>query len=720
MATLQKFYVPQVDERDCGVAALDMVCRFYGSDYILAHLRDVAQTDNDGTTALGIVKAANRLGFSTRAIKADMSLFEAADLPFPFIVHVLKEGKFLHYYTVFRATKDSIVLGDPDPLVGITKMSKERFAQEWDGIAIFAVPAPAYKPVKEDKGSLWGFAPLLLKQKKLVGQIVLAAILLTVISIGGSYFIQVMVDSYIPAAMVTTLSVVAGGLLIAYVFRSVFGFTQGFLLTVLGQRLTIDVTMAYVRHVFSLPMNFFATRRTGEIVSRFTDASKIIDALASLIVTVFLDVAMVLSVGIFLGVQNTRLFLISLVAVPIYVIIVLAFQKRFKTLNQATMEKNAILSSTVIEALDGIDTLKALTAEEKSYTKVDTEFAEFLDKSFAYAKSDQLQQALKTALKLVLNVVVLWVGAVLVIHNQLTLGQLFTYNALLAYFTDPLENIINLQPKLQMARVANNRLNEVLLVDSEFVKKRPIQDDAALAGPIKVTDVSFRYGFAPAVLNHVSLTIAPKSKLTIVGMSGSGKTTLAHLLTGYADLDSDQGTITINEHNINEVQLTTLRQHVVYVPQEAKLFAGTVMENLLMGAHHSVQPEEVDAACRLAQIKDDIDRLPLQYATDLSEDGSTLSGGQRQRLAIARALLTDAPVLIFDESTSNLDTITERKIVDALLALPDKTLIFIAHRLTIAKRTDNIVVLDHGQLVEQGHHDELMAKHGYYARLVNE
>lgn len=716
----KRLYTAQVDERDCGVAALNMVLKSYGSDYALAHLRQLAQTDSEGTTALGVVRAAEHLGFTTRAIKANLSLFTVPDLPYPFIVHVLKQGKFLHYYTVFRVTKDAVVIGDPDPTVGVTKLAKETFAQEWDGVAIFIAPTPAYHAKKEDKGSLWGFVPLLLKQNRLIGLIVLAATLLTIISIAGSYFLQAMVDRYIPAAMITTLSVIAGGLAVAYVFHAVFGYAQGFLLTVLGQRLTIDVTMAYIRHVFSLPMTFFATRRTGEIVSRFTDASKIIDALASVIVTIFLDLFMVVAVGLFLGIQNTQLFLLSLIAIPCYAVIVFAFQKRFTKLNQETMESNAILSSSIIEDLDGIGTLKSLTAEQKSYARVDREFTDFLTKSFDYAKSDQLQQALKSGLKLLLNIVVLWVGAILVIRNQLSLGQLFTYNALLAYFTDPLENIINLQPKLQTARVANNRLNEVLLVDSEFAKERPIDQTSSLQGALAMTDVSFKYSYGPDILQHVSLTIPQQAKLTIVGMSGSGKTTLANLLTGFYDVASDQGAVTINGHNLNEVDRTALRRQVVYVPQEAKLFSGTVRDNLLLGTSRSVTLAEVDHACELAQIKDDIAHLPLQYATNLSEEGNTLSGGQKQRLAIARALLTEAPVLIFDESTSNLDTITERKIVDALIALPDKTIIFVAHRLTIAERTNNIVVLDHGKIVEQGNHADLLAKDGYYARLVND
>jgi competence factor transporting protein len=708
-----------VDERDCGVAALNMILRKYKSNSSLARLRQLAKTGMEGTTALGIVQAAHSLGFDARGIRTDMSIFDMSDIPYPFIAHVNKKGKFLHYYVVFGVHNGFVIIGDPDPTVKVTLVTKEQFAEEWSGVALFIIPAPGYEPTREDKGSLLNFVPVLAKHRGLIALVILAAVLGTVISVAGSYFIQAIIDTYIPGAMMDTMGIIGGGLVVAYVFQSVFSYAQGFLLNVLGQRLTIDVTLGYIRHLFDLPMSFFSTRRTGEIVSRFSDASKIIDALASTIITVFLDVWIVLFVGIVLCIQNSRLFFISLIAVPCYVAIVWTFKNSFNRLNQETMESNAVLSSSIIEDLSGIETIKAMTAEHTSFRKVDHEFANLLKKSFAYNNTDLLQQAIKSSLKLILNVMVLWIGAVLVIHNQLSLGQLFTYNALLAYFTNPLESIVNLQPKLQMAKVANNRLNEVLLVESEYEQKRPIINDDQLHGNVVLNHVSFRYGYGPNILSNIDLTIPEHRKMTIVGMSGSGKTTLAMLLTGFFSLEANHGKIQIGNTDIEEVDRTVLRQHIVYVPQEPFISSGTVLDNLTLGVHRDVSMDEIAHACELAEIKDDIERLPQQFASDLSESGSILSGGQRQRITIARAILTDAPVMIFDESTSNLDTITERKIVHNLLGLADKTIIFVAHRLTIAEQTNHIAVLDHGKLVEQGTHDQLRAQHGYYAAMFD-
>ncbi|ARY92613.1 MULTISPECIES: peptide cleavage/export ABC transporter [Lacticaseibacillus] len=719
-ANFKTYYTSQIDERDCGVAALNTVLKRHGSDFSLAHLRNLAKTDNSGTTALGIVKAAQDLGFETKAIRADMSLFDANDVPYPFIAHVIKNGKLLHYYVVFKATKTHLIIGDPDPSVKLIKMPKERFAKEWSGVAIFLAPTSAYTPQKDTKGSLFAFVPLLVKQKRLISEVVLAAVLITIISIAGSYFFQAIIDTYLPNAMRDTLSIIASGLIIAYLFQAIFTYAQSFLMIVLGQRLTIDVTLGYVRHLFELPMSFFATRRVGEITSRFSDASKIIDALGSTIMTMFLDIWIVIAVGIFLAIQNTTLFLVSLVALPIYFAVVWSFKTPFNRLNQDAMESNAIVSSSIIESLNGIETIKAMTGETTSYGKVDHEFVDLLKKTFSYQKTDQLQQAIKLAVKMILNIVILWIGALLVMQNQMTLGQLFTYNALLTYFTNPLESIINLQPKLQMARVANNRLNEVYLVESEFAKSRPITQPQALQGDLQFDHVNFTYGYGPNVLTDLSLTIPLHTKLTIVGMSGSGKTTLAKLLVGFFDVASDQGKVLINQHDLSEVNRTTLRQFINYVPQDPFIFSGTILDNLTLGSRPNLTQAEIEQACAAAEIKTDIEKMPLGYTTELSESGAALSGGQKQRLAIARALLSPAQVFIFDESTSSLDTITERNIVDHLMQLTDKTIIFVAHRLAIAARTDNVVVLDHGKLVEQGNHQELLAKGGYYARLVNE
>lgn len=712
----KSIYVPQIDETDCGAACLAMILKNYHSRVSIAHLRHIAKTNTEGTTALGLVKTAEKFDMNVQAVKADMSLFYMSDIQYPFIVHVIKDGGLLHYYVVLKSTKRKIIVADPDSTSGIKKMSKKAFEKEWTGITLFMVPKADFKPVKEKKNNLLSLFPYMFKQKKLVRNIIVAALLMTLISICSSYFVQGLIDTYIPNGTFTTLSILAIGLLIAYVFNSIFSYGQQFLLNVLGQRLSIDLNLQYIRHIFELPMEFFTTRKTGEITSRFSDASRIIDALASTVISLFLDLSIVILMGIILAVQNMTLFLITLASLPLYAIVILEFSKRFEKLNNDQMESNAVVSSSIIEDIQGIETIKALNSEQVRYKKIDSQFVDYLRKAFKYSKTEAFQTALKTFIRLSLNVIILWVGASVVMHNQMSIGELMAFNALLSYFVDPLQNIINLQPTLQAANVAQNRLNEVYLVKSEFKDKTSVNSIHDLNGKIVFSQVNYRYGYGEDVLKDINLTINDNEKVTIVGMSGSGKSTLVKLLVDF--FSPIKGKVTFNNYSTKEINKHVLRSYVNYVPQTPYVFAGTIKENLLLGSRSNITEEDIAEACQIAEIKNDIEKLPLGFDTQLDENAKILSGGQKQRLTIARALLSPAKVLIFDEATSGLDTITEKKVVDNLISLKDKTVIFIAHRLAIAERTDNIVVLNQGRIVEQGNHTELMAKHGYYYDLV--
>lgn len=716
MTSYKRTFVPQIDARDCGVAALASIAKFYGSDYSLAHLRELAKTNKEGTTALGIVKAAQEIGFETRAIQADMSLFDMNDVPYPFIVHVNKEGKLQHYYVVYQTKKDHLIIGDPDPTVKVTKMSKERFSSEWTGVAIFLAPEPSYKPHKDKKNGLMSFLPLIFRQRALIFYIVLASLLVTLINIGGSYYLQGILDEYIPNQMKSTLGIISIGLIITYILQQMMSFSRDYLLTVLSQRLSIDVILSYIRHIFELPMSFFATRRTGEVISRFTDANSIIDALASTILSLFLDVSILTIVGGVLLVQNTNLFLLSLISVPIYIIIIFAFMKPFEKMNNDVMQSNSMVSSAIIEDINGIETIKSLTSEESRYQKIDSEFVDYLDKSFKLSKYSILQTTLKQGAQLILNIVILWFGAQLVMNGHISVGQLITFNTLLSYFTNPLENIINLQTKLQSAKVANNRLNEVYLVESEFSNSQTLTDSQFLTGDIRFEDLSYKYGFGRDTLSDINLTIKQGDKVSLVGISGSGKTTLAKMIVNF--FEPYKGRITINNNDLKLIDKKTLRQHINYLPQQAYIFSGSILENLTLGANQLISQEDIIRACEIAEIRQDIEQMPMGYQTELS-DGAGLSGGQKQRIALARALLTKAPVLILDEATSGLDVLTEKKVIDNLMAMADKTIIFVAHRLSISERTNQVIVLDQGKVIETGSHHKLMTKQGFYHHLFS-
>ncbi|HEU5674054.1 TPA: peptide cleavage/export ABC transporter [Streptococcus pneumoniae] len=673
MTSYKRTFVPQIDARDCGVAALASIAKFYGSDFSLAHLRELAKTNKEGTTALGIVKAADEMGFETRPVQADKTLFDMSDVPYPFIVHVNKEGKLQHYYVVYQTKKDYLVIGDPDPSVKITKMSKERFFSEWTGVAIFLAPKPSYQPHKDKKNGLLSFLPLIFKQKSLIAYIVLSSLLVTIINIGGSYYLQGILDEYIPNQMKSTLGIISVGLVITYILQQVMSFSRDYLLTVLSQRLSIDVILSYIRHIFELPMSFFLA-------------------------------------------QNPNLFLLSLISIPIYMFIIFSFMKPFEKMNHDVMQSNSMVSSAIIEDINGIETIKSLTSEENRYQNIDSEFVDYLEKSFKLSKYSILQTSLKQGTKLVLNILILWFGAQLVMSSKISIGQLITFNTLFSYFTTPMENIINLQTKLQSAKVANNRLNEVYLVESEFqVQENPVHSHF-LMGDIEFDDLSYKYGFGRDTLTDINLTIKQGDKVSLVGVSGSGKTTLAKMIVNF--FEPYKGHISINHQDIKNIDKKVLRRHINYLPQQAYIFNGSILENLTLGGNHMISQEDILRACELAEIRQDIERMPMGYQTQLS-DGAGLSGGQKQRIALARALLTKSPVLILDEATSGLDVLTEKKVIDNLMSLTDKTILFVAHRLSIAERTNRVIVLDQGKIIEVGSHQELMQAQGFYHHLFN-
>ena len=417
--------------------------------------------------------------------------------------------------------------------------------------------------------------------------------------------------------------------------------------------------------------------------------------------------------------QNSKMFAITLIIVVLYVAIVISFNKWYEKLNRKQMEDNAELTSYMVESLNGIQTIKAYNAERKANRETEIKFVKLLKSVFNLSWVSNLQGSLKVFIELVGGVVILWVGGVSVINGEMTIGALITFNSLLAYFLEPIKNLINLQPEMQTAVVAADRLGEILDLEAEksemeYKKMSP----SSLAGDIEIKNLDFRYGTRRIVLEDINLTIKKGQKVAFVGESGSGKTTLSKLLLHL--YIAEKGDILINGMNIEDIQLECLREKIAYISQETFLFSGTIFENLTLGIDEATMDDIIEAS-KMAQAHDFINELPLRYETMLEENGANLSGGQRQRLAIARAMLKKPDILILDEATSNLDAITERALDRTIHEFAkDMSTIFIAHRLSTIKNCDKIYVLDKGKIVEQGTHRELINYGGKYASLVRQ
>ena len=709
-----KYYcVKQHDITDCGAACLATISKQYGLNLSISKIREVAGTDKQGTSAYGMIKAAEQLGFTAKGVKGNQEAF-FSEFPKPCIAHVVVDGSLLHYVVVHKVTKEKIIIADPGK--GLVKYTPDEFFKIWTGVLIILVPTSEFQKGNENKGIMSRFFSLMIPQKRLLLNIFLSSLLITAFGILTSFYFRFIMDDIVPNSTRKTLIALSVGVIVLYIFKAILEAFRYHLMLYLGQKLDIPLILGYYEHVLGLPMNFFGTRKVGEIVSRFTDASKIRDAISSATLTIMIDSLMAIVGGAVLFSQNHMLFFIAVIVIALYGAIVLAFNKPVKKINEKQMENNAQVTSYLVETLNGIETVKAFHAEDKAQAKTDRLFVKLLKSVFKGGIINNVRQSLTGIVSTIGGTVILWVGVVNVINGNMTLGSLITFNALLAYFLDPVKNLINLQPTMQTAIVAAERLGEILDLELEKVQdeKRKLSP-ASLNLPIKIENLDFRYGTRKLVLENINMTINAGEKIALVGESGSGKTTLSKLLMNFYPWE--KGEIFIGDYNLKDINLEALRSRISYISQDIFLFSGTIRENLELGNEDATM-EDIIEACRLSKADEFINSMPLRYETMLEENGANLSGGQKQRLAIARALLKKPDILIMDEATSNLDSITEKAIEKTINSLSKNiTTIIIAHRLSTIMRCDKIFVMEKGRFIEEGTHGELIEKHGRYYEL---
>lgn len=724
---MRRYCVKQHDITDCGAACLATISMQKGYKISISKIREMAGTDTAGTNVFGMIKAAKLLGFTAKAYKGTQEEFFSG-FPLPCIAHVMVNGGLFHYVVIHKISKKKIIIADP--ALGIKKIKPSEFfgndseekgetLYKWTGIIITLVKNNDFKHGVKSKNDLTHFLYLLRPQKRLLLNSFVASLIYTILGIGGAFYFQELIDNILPNQLTKTLAALSLGIILLNIFKVILNAFRSQLLLYISQKIDIDLVLGYYRHVMKLPINFFGTRKVGEIVSRFNDASKVRNAISSATLTIMIDTLMALAGAIILYMQNAKMFAIAVGMIFLYIIIVLSFNKFYRTINERQMEDNAQLTSYLVETLNGIQTIKAYNAEKDVIVKTEIKFVKYLKSVFKLAWIGNFQNSVKDLVQLVGGVLITWYGGVCVIQGKITLGQLITFNSLLVYFLDPIKNLINLQPLLQTAIVAANRLGEILELEIErnSGEGRKIQKEK-LTGDIKLNDVSFRYGTRQWVLDKINLTIHEGESVAFVGESGSGKTTLVKLLLRFYQVE--KGEVLIDGYNIEDISLDTIRGRIGYISQEPFLFTGTIYENLAFG-NNNLLLEDVIEAAKVAAIHDFINELPLRYDTIIDEGGTSLSGGQRQRIAIARAILKKPDILILDEATSNLDTITEQILSNSLFRYNDRiTKIYIAHRLNTIKDCDTIFVMEKGQIVESGTHVELCAANGLYSKYVSQ
>ncbi|GBD07266.1 Lactococcin-G-processing and transport ATP-binding protein LagD [bacterium HR21] len=707
--------VRQHDPTDCGAAVLASVAGYWGLHLPLALLRQYTMTDREGTTVLGIVRAAEQLGFYAKGARILPTMLP--DVPLPAIAHMyVAERRWYHFVVLYRVKSDSVLLGDPAR--GLVQMPMEEFLAHWTGIVIILAPREDFQEAEVGTSRWRLFWRLLRPHQAWFLQAFLGALLFTLLGMAPAIYVGLLFDTVIPTGNTALLHALSAALVGIVLVRAFLGWMRSVLLFHVVQRIDAGLVLGYFRHLLRLPQAFFDARRTGEILSRVTDAVKVRNAISTATLTLLVDATMLATAFALMWLYSPQLALVTTGTLPLYAGVIALVRRPMQQTQRALMEQGAELHAHFTATITGMATVKALTAEVYSQWKAERTFVGILR---LLGRSLRQYLTATTAAELLSGLataVVFWWGSLLVLQAQLSVGQLLAVSLLLGFVLQPLGRLLSLQQLLHDAFIAADRLFEIMVLETETptAHRGIVLVPAEVRGEIEFRRCTFRYGARPPVLRECSLRIPAGSITAIVGESGSGKTTLVRLLLKLYPIQ--EGAVLLDGIDIRDIDTESLRRIIGVVPQEVELFHGTVLENIAYG---DMQPdrERALAVCRRLGLDRMIAELPGRYETLLGEHGVTLSGGQRQRLAIARALYRQPRVLVLDEATSNLDAEAEAALLQLLRELRHEgiTIVLIAHRLSTVQIADKIAVLADGHFIEEGTHRELLARQGLYARL---
>jgi ATP-binding cassette subfamily B protein len=699
--------VRQVDEEDCGAAALAMVCRHFGRRVSLARIRQLVHTSVDGTSLRGLCSAGEELGLAARSVKASRANLPL--MPLPAIVHW--EGN--HWLVLYDVDESHVRIADPAR--GRRRLTRAAFDRDWTGYAALFDYTPAFADAPEDHVGLswlWSFAR---PQSFSVLQAVLLAFVIGAFQMVLPVFTQVVVDDVLVDGDASLLTMLMLAMVAVLVFSTVATAVQRYLLSFVALRVDA-ASLDYVTwKLLSLPTRYFATRRTGDIQRRLEGMREVRQFLVQHGVAGLMALAqLVLAVAVMLA-YSPVLSALFLAAAPLYGFLMFYSSRRLRPTFEDLEEASSRYRSYQLDAIKCIETVKTMGAEGPFRELMLGEFLRVGDKRFNADLTVLLYEGVVAAVSFLSSIVFLWAGALQVLHGRLTIGGLVAFNSLLALANQPILLLLGLWDNAQLAAVLVNRLNDVFAEEPEQGADRSrLVPVPSLEGRVRFENVSFRYGgpeSAP-ILEKITFEAEPGKTIAIVGRSGSGKTTLVKCLAGL--LEPTEGTIFFDGVDLRTLNYRDLRRHIGFVLQETYLFDDTIARNIGFGEHEP-DGDRVIAAARAANAHAFIQRLPLGYETRIGESGIALSGGQRQRIAIARAIYSRPTVLVFDEATAALDSESERAVKESLdELLVERTAFVIAHRLSTIRDAHQILVIDQGRLVETGDHESLMKRQGLY------
>jgi ABC-type bacteriocin/lantibiotic exporter with double-glycine peptidase domain len=696
--------VLQHSEEDCGAACLATVAKHYGRTFALHRMREAVGTGARGTSLLGLSRGAETLGFNTRLAKASSQFIEELhQAPLPAIIH----WKGYHWVVLYGRKGKKYVIADPG--IGIRYLTFKELMAGWsNGVILLLIPDHNrfHEQANDQVGGIGRYLARVWPYRFLIAQAITINFVIGLLSLASPLMMQLLTDDVLVRGDTQLLTTVAIGVITMSFIRSVIGLVQSHLIGHFGQRLQLGLIFEYGRKLLHLPLEYFEGRRSGEVTSRIADVNTINQLVSQIVLGLPSQFFIALvSLGLMLF-YSWQLTLASVFAFVVVTGLNLLFVPALRQKTRSHIILGTENQGFLVETFRGVQVLKTTQATPQAWQEYQTNYGRLANLSWSTMKLELYSGTLTQFISTVTNIALLWLGSKLVINQTLSIGQLLAFSGMSSNFLGFLSSAVALIDEFITAGIVIQRLTEVIdaTPEDENDFKKPVVKIPADAD-ITCTELNFHHTGRVELLKDFSLIIPGGKVIALIGKSGCGKSTLAKLMTGLYKIQS--GNISYGLYNQQDLSLECLRQQVVLVPQEPHFWSRSIIENFRF-SYPDVSFEEIVIACKVAGADDFINKLPDKYQTVLGEFGANLSGGQRQRLAIARAIVTEPPILILDESTGALDPVTESLVLDKLLYYRrGKTTIMISHRPRVIQRADWIVLLQEGRLKICGSPEEL-------------